>query len=56
MKTKQSVILLLAMLAFSLPAADSTNRLHFPVSGFSIAALEAPPREAPRQALVMFLP
>src|SRR5258706_6400943 len=37
-------------------AAESTNRLHFPVAGFTIAPLEAPPGESPQQALMMFLP
>jgi hypothetical protein len=56
MKTTLSVILFLAMPALSLPAADSTNRLHFPVTGFSIAPLEAVPGETSRQVLMMFLP
>jgi len=56
MKTRQTIILLLVTLAFSLPAADSTNRLYFPVSGFSIAPLEASPGEKTSQALMMFLP
>src|SRR5213075_3222637 len=56
MKIKRIAILLLATLALSLPAADSTNRLHFPVSGFSIAPLEAPLGEKPSQSLMIFLP
>jgi hypothetical protein len=56
MKTMQSLVLFLAMLAFSLPAADSTNRLHFPVTGFSIAPLEGVAGETTRQVLMMFLP
>ncbi len=35
---------------------QSTNRLNFPVSGFSIAPLEAPLGQSPQQALMMFLP
>jgi hypothetical protein len=34
---------------------QATNRLHFPMSGFSIAALEAPLSLTPQQAVVMFL-
>jgi hypothetical protein len=45
-----------AMLVGSVSAADSTNRLHFPVSGFTIAPLEAPPGDSTQQALMMFLP
>ena len=37
-------------------AADSTNRLHFPVAGFTITPLEAPPSESPQQVLIMLLP
>jgi hypothetical protein len=56
MKTKSSIILFLLMLAISLPAADSTNRLFFPASRFSIAPLEAAPGTATGQALMMLLP
>jgi len=56
MKAKRYIILFLAMLALSLPASDSTNHLHFPVSGFSIAPLEVPPGETTSQPLMMFLP
>lgn len=56
MKTKPFMISFLTMLALSLPAAESTNRLHFPLGGFSIAPLEAPPGETTRQAVMMFLP
>lgn len=44
------------MLPLWLPAADSTNRLRFPVAGFSIAALEAPPGPTPHMPLTMSLP
>ena len=37
-------------------AGESTNRLHFPVAGFTIAPLETPPGESAQQALMMFLP
>lgn len=33
-----------------------TNRLHFPITGFSIAPLEAPLGQSPHQALMMLLP
>lgn len=56
MKTKSIAILFLMTLALSLPAVDSTNRLYFPVTGFSIAPLETPPGEHTCQALMMFLP
>jgi len=56
MKTKQAVILFLTMLALPLAAAQSTNLLRFPVSGFSIAPLEVLPGDITRQALIMFLP
>jgi hypothetical protein len=56
MKMKQPIILSLVTLALSLPAADLTNRLYFPVSGFSIAPLEVSLGEKTRQALMMFLP
>jgi hypothetical protein len=48
--------LVFASMAFSLSAADSTNRLHFPTEGFSIAALEVSPGQATQGALMMFLP
>ncbi len=35
---------------------QSTNQLHFPQAGFTIAPLEAPPGQLPQQALIMFLP
>jgi hypothetical protein len=44
-------------LLLALPCAgESTNRLHFPAAGFTIAPLDAPPGESPQQALAMFLP
>jgi len=36
--------------------AQATNQLHFPLSGFSIAALEETPGGTQQQALMMFLP
>jgi len=56
MKAKQTVILFLATLALSLSAADSTNRLSFPVAGFSITPLEVPPGKSICQPLIMSLP
>jgi hypothetical protein len=44
-------------LLLALPCAgESTNRLHFPAAGFSIAPLDIPPGESPQQALAMYLP
>jgi hypothetical protein len=56
MTTKQTIVLFLAMLPIYLPAADSTNRLRFPLAGFSIAALESPPGPTPHMPLTMSLP
>jgi len=56
MKTKQAVVLFLTTLTVSLPGADSTVRLRFPVTGFSIAPLEVAPGDKPSEALIMFLP
>jgi hypothetical protein len=56
MKTKQTLILFLATLTLSVAAADSANRLRFPVTGFSIAPLETSPGDSTCQALMMFLP
>ena len=46
------------LLAATAGQAQSTNRLHFPVAGFSIASLEAPPKQkdAQQPVLLMFLP
>jgi hypothetical protein len=44
------------MLTFLADAADSTNRLHFPASGFSISPLDVAPGEGTYQTLMMFLP
>lgn len=44
------------MLAICVGAAESTNRLHFPTSGFSIIPLEAPPGEKIHQVVMMWLP
>src|SRR5689334_20919211 len=52
-----SLLLALGMMAAGwTAAAQSTNQLHFPLAGFSIAALEEPPGTSPQQALMMFLP
>ncbi len=59
MKTNPMKLFLLAT-GISLMAwasdAQTTNRLHFPLAGFSIAALEDTPGKSPQQALMMFLP
>jgi hypothetical protein len=49
------VILVVALIALD-STADSTNRLHFPVAGFTIEPLEAPPGESPQEVLLMLLP
>jgi hypothetical protein len=46
----------LALLTVAADDRDSTNRLHFPVSGFSVAPLEVPAGESTQQSLMMFLP
>jgi hypothetical protein len=35
---------------------QTTNQMHFPKAGFSIAPLEEPPGQSPQQVLMMFLP
>jgi hypothetical protein len=45
----------LVLMASSL-GAETTNRLHFAASGFSIAPLEAPKGQLTQQVLLMFLP
>ena len=55
--SKKLCFLLLVGLPIALAsAAESTNRLHFPMAGFTIAPLDTPPGETPHQALMMFLP
>jgi hypothetical protein len=55
--TKKLVLLVTsAMLMASATAGESTNRLSFPIGGFSIAPLETPQRESTQQALIMCLP
>jgi hypothetical protein len=56
MTTKQTLVLFTAMLPLCLSAAESTNRLRFPVGGFSIAALEASPGSTAHMPLAMSLP
>jgi hypothetical protein len=46
-------IIFLATLASQ---GQTTNKLHFPAAGFSIAPLEESPGEATQQVLLMFLP
>lgn len=55
-KIKQTLILLLGAVAFSVSAADSVKRLHFPTAGFSITPLETSPGDNLCQVLVMLLP
>jgi hypothetical protein len=56
-KTKWLFVCICSLtLPTTLPAADSDNRLRFPTAGFSIAALDSPPDQTARQALVMLLP
>jgi len=52
---RTSITILLATLTIA-AAADSTNRLHFPAAGFSVAALDAGSDDATYQTLMMFLP
>ena len=54
----KTFVLLLTLAAFIMRtnAAESTNRLLFPVAGFSIKPLETPFGKAPQQALLMALP
>ena len=56
MTKKLLIVLSFAVLATSTSFAESTNRLHFPQAGFTIAPLESPPGGSPQQALMMFLP
>jgi len=56
MTTKQTIVLFVAMLPLYLPAADSTNRLRFPLARFSIATLESPAGPTPHMPLTMSLP
>jgi hypothetical protein len=54
---KLTAFLAAALVAFSLAAADSANRIAFPLAGFSIAPLETIPGKAANQtALMMFMP
>ena len=54
----RTFFLLVTLAAFTLKtsAAESTNRLLFPVSGFSIKPLETPLGKVPQQVLLMALP
>jgi hypothetical protein len=51
-------LLLLSMICLAATAGygQTTNRLHFPATGFSIAPLEAPAGQATQRVLMMFLP
>ena len=50
------VLLTLAAFTMRTNAAESTNRLLFPVTGFSIIPLETTVGKAPQRALFMALP
>jgi hypothetical protein len=54
----RTFVLLFALVSLTLKtaAAESTNRLVFPLGGFSIKPLEAPMGNVPNQALLMALP
>jgi len=56
MRNKLSFLALVVVLPALTCHSQTTNRLHFPISGFSIAPLEVPMGLTPQQALVMFLP
>lgn len=56
MKRKTFFVSASLLLAVFTCFAQSTNRLHFPTTGFSIAPLEAPLAQSPQQPLMMFLP
>jgi hypothetical protein len=55
MTKKLFALLSIVVLPLSLRAGESTNQLHFPAAGFSIAALDAPPGVSPQQPIMMFL-
>ena len=55
MRIKSLFVICLAVVT-SIGAAESTNRLHFPASGFSISPLEATPGEKTHQVMMMWLP
>ena len=56
MKTFLLRLLPVLVLMASPLKAETTNRLHFATSGFSIAPLEAPKGQLTQQVLMMFLP
>jgi hypothetical protein len=56
MKNKLSFLAMAVVLLALSCHGQATNRLQFPISGFSIAPLEVPPGLMPQQALAMFLP
>src|SRR5262245_51871739 len=55
MKTKLLLLYSIVTALGPVSAADSTNRLHFPVAGFSIERLDAAPGNSTQQALMLFL-
>src|SRR5258708_4824470 len=46
----------LATLVASVKAGETTNHLHFPQAGFTIAPLDAAPVDSMQQVVMMFLP
>lgn len=56
MTTKLLCFITSAMVTLSPDMTAATNRLQFPVAGFSIAPLDSPPGESPQQVLMMWLP
>lgn len=56
MPKKLFVFCAFAMLLGSATVAESTNRLSFPLAGFTIAPLDTSPGESTQQSLMMFLP
>jgi len=56
MKKLSLVIVSLVLFTAFAVNAESTNRMHFPLTGFSIAPLEAPLEKATQQSIMMFLP
>jgi len=56
MTKKLVLICSLAMLIGPATAGESTNRICFPLAGFTIAPLDTPPGESTQQSLIMFLP
>ena len=56
MKTILSIIVSSVLFTAFAVGSETTNRMHFPLSGFSIAPLEAPLEKASQKSIMMFLP